>query len=167
MEATNITFADRSTHREDQGGYEEWRFSVDGRDFILYCDIRLPGVVASFYEGMPEERDKVCMTDILFITNKTAEDIYDPKQSTEEVQKAVSDAVIKILLEKIKPNRNFKYVTFLYSISNSFFYKDAIFDKICTQGTEEFKQKILRIIRPEVQTLIDAGGVEFVTGPLK
>jgi hypothetical protein len=166
MEATDITFNNRTNHREEGGGYEEWSFNAGSQKFSLFCDIRIPGVVSSFYEKMPEDRNKVSMTDIIFTTSSNITDIYDPSLSTEEVRSGVKDGTIKILLEKIKPLRDFKYVNFVYSKTNSAFYKD-IFDQICNEGTEELKRDIFRIINPDAQLLIDAGQLEFATGPLK
>lgn len=166
MEATDFSFIGRSKHRPEDGGYEEWSFTVDSQKFTLFCDLRMPGIVSPYYENLPSDKSKVCMTDIIFTTDKNISDIYDPSQSTTEVQEAVINGSIKILLEKIKPVRDFKYVNFVFVKNNKEFFK-LLFNQICTEGSEELKEIIHRIITPEAQFLIDAGQLEFLTGPLK
>lgn len=166
MEATDISLFQRTTEKFEKGGFEEWSFFINNNEYTLFCDIRIPGLISTFYEDIPTNRNKVCMSDIMFITKDNIPVIYNPSQSNEEVKKAVQSAVIKILLEKIKPVRNFNYVNFVFSKNNKIFFQE-IFNQICTEGDSEFKQKILRLIKPEVQSLIDADQLEFLTGPLK
>lgn len=165
MEATDISFVQRTTDNYEKSGYEEWSFFVNNEKYVVYCDIRVPGLVSIFHENIPEDKNKVCMTDIIFIKDNIPM-LYDPKQSTVEVQKIIQDTTIKILLEKIKPVRDFAYINFVYAKSNKLFFKE-IFDQICIEGSAELKQKVLRIITPEAQALIDANQLEFLTGPLK
>lgn len=166
MKVTDIIFKERSFHRDEKGGYEIWSFNVDERNFELFCDIRIPGIVSSFYEDLPKDTSKVCVVDIIFNTKTNASEVYDPYQSTAEFQQAVSNAVIKILLEEIKPKRNFKYVAFVYSIVNDSFYKNII-NSICNDTTDEIKQKVHRIINKDTQLLIDAGQLRYLVGELK
>lgn len=166
MEATDFSFVSRSNHRPENGGYEEWSFKINDQKFSLFCDLRIPGIVSPYYEDMPSDKSRVCMVDIIFTTSKNIADIYDPSQSTAEVQEAVIAAAVKILLEKIKPIRDFKYVNFVFDKRNKTFF-EQLFNQICIEGSAELKQSLHRIINPEAQLLIDAGQLEFLAGTLK
>lgn len=166
MEVTDVTFLESTFHRAEKGGYEKWSFKVNGRVYNVYCDIRIPGLISTFYEEIPKDKEKVNFADIVFTTNKNALDLYNPSLSTPEEQEAISKAVIDILTNKIKTKRDYKYLTFVFSKENESFFRN-IYTKICTEAPKDIQEKSLRLVNNDLQLMIDAGQWHCLVGELK
>jgi hypothetical protein len=160
------TLVDRTYHREESGGFEKWLIVINGTRIFFMADIRIPGLINSALQGMPDSREKVCVID--FFSEKDL-GVLEPFEPTGEVGygvKAVFSALEHLIINIIEPIRHFRYVAM---VSKSSWKKihDYYVNKLGSFAEDSIVKGSYDILNPGSQKEIDMGIFCLTVGDLQ
>jgi hypothetical protein len=160
------TFLDRTTHREEGGGYENWLIEFRDKKYYYTADVRIPGLVNSSYQPMPEKREKVIVVD--FFSADSLNSFEDPYLSTGDsgyTARSIISCVADLTIRVIEPIRKFRYVAMCGNPEWERIHK-LLARKLGTPAEPDIVKATFDILNPDLQKLIDMGHSHCIVGDL-
>jgi len=140
------TLLNRTYHRPEKGGYDDWIIELNNEQYTYQADIRIPGLVLA-HDPLPVEREKVC---VLEFYSKQSLSNFD------YINNPIINGLIDLTFNTIEPVRNFRYIAICclqkYTDNCKLFL-----NKISKPAKQNILVDVLKVLQPELQIQIDEG----------
>jgi len=158
------TLLDRTHHRPEGGGYENWIIEYRGEKFIYQADVRIPGLVLET-EPWPVKREKVCVVEFYSEQNINSFDYFVPTNTAGYTARSIISCVADLTINVLEPIRNFRYVAIPCSKKMVGIYEHII-NKLGHPAQGDIVRETMKILQPDLQIRIDSGSECCVVGDL-
>lgn len=162
-----FTFLNRTHHREEGGGYENWIFEVNGEKYYYTADIRIPGLINSNLQPMPEKREKVIIIDFFHESGLNTLDTekFKPTNNSGYSARAVIACLAELTIGIIEPLRHFRYVGMPGNPEWRRVHEFMI-KRLGTFAELDIVKGVYDVLEPNLQKMIDMGYSHCLVGDL-
>lgn len=160
-----FTFLNRTHHREEGGGYENWMFEVNNEKYYYTADIRIPGLVNANLQPIPEKREKVIVVDFFHESGLNSVTPYKPINNSGYSARAVIACLAELTIGVIEPIRKYRYVAMpgdpeWLGVHNLMIKRLGVF------AEPDIVKGVYDVLEPNLQKMIDMGYSHCVVGDL-